>query len=72
MRWALAGCETTTDVATPPHTPRLSLAYTLSSREAQKFFVANNLFVSISQSILETTNLATPMPPWSCATPVGR
>lgn len=55
---ALASCETTTAVDTPPHTPRLSLNYTLSSRGPQKFFADRNPYVSTSQSILETTNLA--------------
>lgn len=57
----LAGCETTVDVVPPAHTPRLSLAYTLSNQpqtaDYQKFFESRALYVSTSQGVLETKAL---------------
>lgn len=52
-----SGCETIVDVDVPPHTPRLALTYTLSNQvptaEYQQFFEVRDLFVSVSQSVLE-------------------
>ncbi|MBD2715856.1 DUF4249 domain-containing protein [Microvirga sp. STR05] len=59
---ALSGCETVVDVETPPHTPRLALSYTLSNQPAtpdyRAFFEVRDLFVSGSQGVLETRQLA--------------
>ncbi|QNH61601.1 DUF4249 family protein [Hymenobacter sediminicola] len=59
---ALSGCETVVDVDTPPHTPRLALSYTLSNQPAtpdyRAFFEVRDLFVSGSQGVLETRQLA--------------
>ncbi|UOG75757.1 DUF4249 domain-containing protein [Hymenobacter tibetensis] len=52
-----SSCETIVEVDTPPHTPRLALTYTLSNQaptaEYQKFFTGRELFVSVSQGVLE-------------------
>jgi hypothetical protein len=57
----LSGCETVIDVDTPPHTPRLALSYTLSNMaptaDNQDFFSIRGLFVSTSQSVLDTKEL---------------
>lgn len=59
---ALSGCETVVDVDTPPHTPRLALNYTLSNQavtpDYRAFFEVRDLFVSGSQGVLETRQLA--------------
>jgi hypothetical protein len=58
---ALSGCETIVDVDTPPHTPRLALTYTLSNQvptaEYRQFLELRDLFVNISQGVLETKEL---------------
>lgn len=58
----LAGCESVVTVTPPAHTPRLSLAYTLStqpqSADYQENYRDRNLFVSTSQAILVNKNLA--------------
>ncbi|SDX33726.1 DUF4249 family protein [Hymenobacter psychrophilus] len=62
----LAGCETVVDVDTPPHTPRLALSYTLSNTPPElpsntsnrSFFGQRQLYVSSSQGVLETKELA--------------
>ncbi|MGI4741407.1 MAG: DUF4249 family protein [Janthinobacterium lividum] len=57
----LAGCETTAEVEPPAHTPRLSIAYTLStqvpSANPQDFFASRMLYVSTSHSITEISRL---------------
>jgi hypothetical protein len=57
----LAGCESVVTVTPPEHTPRLSLAYTLStqpqSADYQQYFQDRNLFASTSQAILINKNL---------------
>jgi hypothetical protein len=54
---AFSSCETIVEVDTPPHTPRLALTYTLSNQaptaEYQKFFSGRDLFLSVSQGVLE-------------------
>ncbi len=59
---ALAGCETTVDVAPPPHTPRLALTYTLSNQapgtaDYRQFFEGRALYVSTSQDVFNPTKL---------------
>ncbi len=59
---ALAGCETTVDVAPPPHTPRLALTYTLSNQapgtaDYRQFFEGRALYVSTSQDVFNPTRL---------------
>lgn len=58
---ALSGCETVVEVDTPPHTPRLSLNYTLSNQPPtaayRQAFGWRDLFVSASQSVLEVQEL---------------
>ncbi|NML66907.1 DUF4249 domain-containing protein [Hymenobacter sp. RP-2-7] len=55
----LAGCESVANIEPPAHTPRLSVAYTLSNQPRtandQQFFDARNLYVSTSHSITETS-----------------
>jgi hypothetical protein len=57
----LSGCETTVEVDTPPHTPRLSLNYTLSNQPPtvayRQAFGWRDMFVSASQSVLEVQEL---------------
>lgn len=59
---AFSSCETIVDVDVPPHTPRLALTYTLSNQvptaEYQQSFGMRDLFVSSSQGVLETKQLA--------------
>jgi hypothetical protein len=58
----LAGCESVVTVTPPAHTPRLSLAYTLStqpqSADYQENYRDRNPFASTSQAILVNKNLA--------------
>lgn len=58
---ALAGCETVANVDPPAHTPRLSVAYTLSNQPRtatdQATFDTRNLYVSTSHSIVEISRL---------------
>jgi hypothetical protein len=57
----LAGCETTLEVEPPAHTPRLSIAYTLSNQAPpvgqRDFFASRLLYVSTSHSITEISRL---------------
>jgi hypothetical protein len=57
----LAGCESVVTVTPPEHTPRLSLAYTLStqpqSADYQQYYQDRNPFASTSQAILINKNL---------------
>ena len=57
----LAGCESVADVPVPAHTPRLSVAYTLSNQPRtaldQATFDGRNLYVSTSHSIAEISRL---------------
>jgi hypothetical protein len=57
----LAGCESVVNVDPPAHTPRLSIAYTLSNQALtpsyQQFFDRRALYVSTSHSITEISRL---------------
>jgi hypothetical protein len=57
----LAGCESVVNVDPPAHTPRLSIAYTLSNQALtpsyQQFFAPRALYVSTSHSITEISRL---------------
>lgn len=59
---ALAGCETTVDLPEPPHTPRVSLLYTLTTAPLdssfQELYNGRQLYVSKSQSVFNTTEIA--------------
>ncbi|WP_161599599.1 DUF4249 family protein [Hymenobacter nivis] len=59
---ALAGCESVVNVEPPAHTPRLALTYTLTNGVTQagnwNFYDARDLYVSTSQGVLVTKNLA--------------
>jgi hypothetical protein len=58
---SLASCEAVVDVPAPPHTPQLSLLYTLSNQpittEYRQNFSGRSLYVSSSLSTLATTRL---------------
>lgn len=57
----LAGCESVADIDPPAHTPRLSVAYTLSNQPLSaaytRFFTERPLYVSTSHSITEISRL---------------
>ena len=58
----LTACDTVVDVKPPDHTPRLALAYTLSTQAPtpgyRQFFAARDLYVSTSQGALASAPLA--------------
>ncbi|WP_426060988.1 DUF4249 domain-containing protein [Hymenobacter sp. B1770] len=58
---ALAGCETTVDLPEPPHTPRVSLLYTLTTAPQdssfQELYSGRQLYISNSQRVFDTREL---------------
>ncbi|SFQ59279.1 DUF4249 domain-containing protein [Hymenobacter arizonensis] len=58
---ALAGCETTVDLPEPPHTPRVSLLYTLTTAPQdssfQELYTGRQLYISNSQRVFDTREL---------------
>lgn len=59
---ALAGCESVVNVEPPAHTPRLALTYTVANGVVRagkwNFYDARDLYVSTSQGVLATKQLA--------------
>ncbi|MDQ2793568.1 MAG: DUF4249 domain-containing protein [Bacteroidota bacterium] len=59
--WALAGCESATDLPEPPHTPRVSLLYLLTQAPQdssfRELFRQRQLYVSNSQRVFSTDRL---------------
>lgn len=58
---ALAGCETTVDLPEPPHTPRVSLMYTLTTAPQdssfEELYLLRQLYISSSQRVFDQREL---------------